>query len=50
MLTFCSNSYCYIDPGTGSFIFQLFAAGILSSLFGIKTYWQSFKNLFSRKK
>lgn len=50
LLSFCSSSHCYIDPGTGSFIFQIFAAGLLTSLFAIKTYWATFKNFFSRKK
>lgn len=45
-----STTQCYIDPGTGSFIFQLFAAGLLTGLFTLKTYWASFMALFSKKK
>lgn len=50
LLTLCSTTHCYIDPGTGSFIFQIFAAGLLTGLFTLKTYWASFKKFFSRKK
>ncbi len=47
------NTYAYLDPGTGSYIFQIFIAAILGSLFAIKIFWKriiSFlKNLFSKK-
>ena len=46
------DAYAYMDPGTGSYLFQLLMASILGALFAIKMYWKSlkvfFKNLFSR--
>jgi hypothetical protein len=45
---FARSAQAYVDPGTGSYIFQLLAAGLLSSLFFIKTLTRSIK-LFFRK-
>ncbi len=41
-----SEAHAYMDPGTGSYIFQLLLAGLLGALFAIKTYWRSLKGLF----
>lgn len=45
------TAYAYIDPGTGSLILQLILAGILGSLFALKTFWRKviafFKRLFT---
>lgn len=44
----------YLDPGSGSFIFQLLIGTLLGGLVAIKIYWKKIKsfflNLFSRKK
>ncbi len=48
-LTVVSSAYGYIDPGTGSYFLQLFAAGIVGVLYGIKTYWSVIKSYFTRK-
>ena len=44
----------YVDPGTGSFLFQLVIAGLLGSLFYIKTIVKGLtakiKNLFGGQK
>jgi len=46
--------YAYLDPGTGSFIFQLIIAALLGGLFSIKIFWKRIKiflkNLFSKGK
>ncbi|MCK4396886.1 hypothetical protein KAW96_09895 [candidate division WOR-3 bacterium] len=46
--------YAYLDPGTGSFIFQLIIAALLGGLFAIKIFWKRIKtflkNLFSKGK
>lgn len=43
----------YLDPGTGSFIFQIIIAVLFGSLFAVKLFWNSikifFKNLFSSR-
>lgn len=50
-LAFSSFSLAYLDPGTGSYIFQLLLAGLLGALFLLKVYWKKVKssivNLFS---
>jgi hypothetical protein len=38
----------YIDPGTGSYLFQLFLAGLLASLFYLKQIGSYVKSLFRR--
>lgn len=38
------DAHAYLDPGTGSYLFQLVAAGILASLFTVKLYWQKLKD------
>jgi len=48
------NAYAYIDPGAGSPLFQILLAGLLGSLFFIKSFFNKtkkfFLNLFSSKK
>lgn len=43
----------YLDPGTGSYLFQVLVASVLGALFAIKLYWarlvSRLKDLFSRK-
>ena len=41
------NTYAYIDPGSGSYLLQLVAAGLLSSIFIIKKFWRNIKELVS---
>jgi len=51
---FCAPAFGYIDPGTGSYMFQLLAAAFLTALFVIKMYWLKlitfFRSLFGRNK
>lgn len=35
--------FAYLDPGTGSYIFQLAIAGIAGALLAIKVFWQKIK-------
>jgi hypothetical protein len=46
------DAHAYIDPGTGSFIFQLIIGGLIGSAFAIKLFWRNIKgffhNLFSK--
>jgi len=44
MLTKSANAY--IDPGTGSFLFQLIAGVFLGGLFTIKLYYKKIKLFF----
>ena len=38
----------YLDPGSGSFLFQLLIAAILGAGFMIRMYWKKIKSLFTR--
>lgn len=46
-------AYAYLDPGTGSFILQILAAGALGGLFALKTFWRQIidflRRIFSKK-
>ncbi len=46
-LVFPSSAYAYLDPGTGSYIFQLVLAGIVGLGFVIKVYWKRIRAFFS---
>ena len=37
----------YIDPGSGSYMFQLAVAGILAAVFSVKMYWRRLKTFVS---
>ncbi len=47
------NAFAYLDPGTGSYIFQVLVAAVIGGLFTIKIYWRKIKdfviNCFSKK-
>lgn len=47
-------NYAYLDPGTGSYIFQIIIATVIGGFFAIKLFWQKiisfFKKLFSINK
>lgn len=40
------TAWAYLDPGTGSYMLQVAAAGLLASMFTIKLYWQRVKVWF----
>jgi len=48
------DAHAYLDPGTGSYIFQILIAVFAGALFGIKIFWHQIKSfcgsLFSKKK
>ncbi len=46
MLIFSKPAQAYIDPGTGSYIFQLLAAGLLGSLFFVNIIFKKVKSFF----
>ena len=41
------RAHAYLDPGSGSFIFQMVVAGLLSAGVALKLYWTKVKRLFS---
>ena len=34
-----ADAWAYIDPGTGSYLFQLAAAGLLAGVYTIRRHW-----------
>lgn len=56
LLSFCVlfpvKAHAYLDPGTGSYIFQMLIAGFIATAFAVKMYWKKIKsflnNTFSR--
>jgi len=45
---FPSNAYAYIDPGTGSYFFQLLLAGLLAAGFLVKSSWKRIKSFLQK--
>lgn len=43
---FPQPAYAYLDPGTGSYLFQLLIAGFLGSLFFLKSAIKKIKQIF----
>ena len=40
-------AHAYLDPGTGSYIFQLLLAGLVGLAFVIKVFWGRIKGFFA---
>lgn len=40
------EAYAYLDPGTGSYMFQLAIAVLAGGLFAVKLYWGRIKTFF----
>jgi hypothetical protein len=34
-------AWAYVDPGTGSYFFQIAAAGLLAAVYTCRSYWQA---------
>ena len=43
-----SRAHAYLDPGTGSYIFQLLLAALVGALFAIRIYWGRIKSFFQK--
>lgn len=39
----------YVDPGSGSFVFQALIAGLLAAGMAVKVFWRRIAAFFSRK-
>lgn len=48
-LALSAPAHAYIDPGSGSYAFQVIIAGIMGAVFSIKLFWTRIKALFVRK-
>jgi hypothetical protein len=40
--------FAYIDPGTGSYVFQLALAGMLGASYAVRHFWGRIRTIFSR--
>jgi hypothetical protein len=49
-LVFPGTSEAYLDPGTGSFVFQMIIAAVMGGLYTIKTYWRNIMKIFKKDK
>ena len=47
-LCFPQYTYAYIDPGTGSYVFQIVIAAFVAIAFMIKVFWLKIKGFVSR--
>ncbi len=46
LFVFVQPAYAYLDPGTGSYLFQIFIASLLGSTFFLKSAFQKIKDRF----
>jgi hypothetical protein len=47
-VVFTPPAHAYLDPGTGSYIFQLLIAGAVGLAFVIKVFWGRIKGFFAK--
>ncbi len=45
---FIKNAYAYLDPGSGSYMFQLLIAATVSGLFALKLAWKKIVKFFKK--
>ena len=43
------SAHAYIDPGSGSFIFQVLIGGLLAGAVAVKHFWKRITSFFSRR-
>lgn len=43
-------AHAYIDPGTGSLIFQIVVGGTMAVGLAVKVFWRRITSLFSRRR
>jgi hypothetical protein len=48
-LAFPPRAAAYLDPGTGSYLFQVLIAVGLGALYIVKTYWGRIKEFLGRR-
>ena len=48
--SFAKPAYAYLDPGTGSYVFQLVIAGLIGSSFFVRSFIKKIRNKFKNQK
>jgi hypothetical protein len=43
MLVCPADAWAYVDPGTGSYLFQILIAGGLAASYSLRRYWDALK-------
>lgn len=43
------SAHAYIDPGSGSFIFQVLIGGLLAGAVAVKHFWRRITGFFTRR-
>ena len=47
-ITFPRPAWAYLDPGTGSYLFQILIAVFVGGIFTVKIFWHRIVTLFNR--
>ncbi|MEX0805233.1 MAG: hypothetical protein WD688_18210 [Candidatus Binatia bacterium] len=45
---FETHAYGYLDPGSGSYLFQIMLASLVGAAFAVKTYWIKIKEFVKK--
>lgn len=48
MTDFPSVFFAYLDPGSGSYVFQVLMAFLFAAAFTMRTYWRRFLDFLKR--
>lgn len=48
-LVFTRDVYAYLDPGTGSLIFQTVVAALAAAAYVLRSYWGRIRMMFGRR-
>jgi len=46
LFVFPTQAHAYLDPGAGSYLFQIALAAIVGSLFAIRLFWTRIRTFF----
>lgn len=48
LLILAPRAYCYLDPGTGSYFFQILVAGLFGALYAAKIFSKNIKEFLNK--
>jgi len=48
-LVAATPAHAYVDPGSGSYLFQFMIAGVAGSVYAVKTFWGRIRPFFSQR-
>jgi len=47
VIWFWQDAHAYLDPSTGSYVFQSVVAGALGAAYAVKVYWRNIRSIFA---